>query len=218
MALRIFSFRKKKKTVFLLKNRQCSPVSPPSPVNVHGDSPTEPAPRGRPGLSHVHCCLSLLLAFSARLPPLPSALSTQQRGPVGMQVRSHSPTVQRVPPTRRRPTPVSQSRSLSAPPAGAGLPGLLLISAFTPTSLLNEQAEHGPTSGPLPCCFLCLDGSPLRYVHVPPLCSSGSLLRQHLNREALSGLLPPACTKDHTPSMPQGTDILMLGHPGPGRP
>ena len=117
---------------------------------MHGDSPTEPAPRGRPGLSHVHCCLSLLLAFSARLPPLPSALSTQQRGPVGMQVRSHSPTVQRVPPTRRRPTPVSQSRSLSAPPAGAGLPGLLLISAFTPTSLLNEQAEHGPTSGPLP--------------------------------------------------------------------
>ena len=81
MALHIFSFRKKKKTVFLLKNRQCSPVSPPSPVNVHGDSPTEPAPRGRPGLSHVHCCLSLLLAFSARLPPLPSALSTAAEGP-----------------------------------------------------------------------------------------------------------------------------------------
>ena len=47
MALHIFSFRKKK-TVFLLKNRQCSPVSPPSPVNVHGDSPTEPAPRAGP--------------------------------------------------------------------------------------------------------------------------------------------------------------------------
>lgn len=34
-----------------------------------------------PGLSHVHCCLSLLLAFSARLPPLPSALSTAAEGP-----------------------------------------------------------------------------------------------------------------------------------------
>lgn len=52
-------------------------------------------------------------------------------------------------------------------------------------------------------CFLCLDSSPLRYIHVPPLSSLGSLLRCHLNREGLSDLLPAACTKDHAASMPQ---------------
>ena len=34
-----------------------------------------------PSLSHVHCCLSLFLAFCARLPPLPSAFSTAAEGP-----------------------------------------------------------------------------------------------------------------------------------------
>ena len=47
MALLIFSSRKKK-TVFLLKKRQCSPVFPSSPVNVYGEFGHLTAPVGRP--------------------------------------------------------------------------------------------------------------------------------------------------------------------------
>lgn len=115
------------------------------------------------------------------------------------------------------------SHSVKARVSQPHLPELVCL-VFSLSLLLHQplystnRPNMAQPQGLCTCCFLCLDGSPLRYIHVPPLSSLGSLLRRHLNREALSDLLLPACTEDHTPSMPQGTDIPMLGHPGPGRP